>query len=51
MTDQSTDTSKAQLGKPMSFIDIIYRSMGEGLLTRREMTQRQLHHKSPPQHG
>jgi hypothetical protein len=25
--------------------------MGEGLLTGAEMTQRQLHHHGPPQHG
>ena len=48
MTDEKTDTNKAQLGKPMSFIEVIYRSMSEGLFTRAEMTQRQLHHKSPP---
>ena len=47
-TDQSTDTTKVQLGKPMSFIGVTYRTMGEGLLTRAEMTQRQVYLHSPP---
>ena len=41
------DTVKVQLAEPVSFIGITYRSMGEGLLTRAEMTQRQLHHQGP----
>ena len=32
----------------MSFIEITYRNIGEGLLIRPEMTQRQLCHQSPP---
>jgi hypothetical protein len=32
----------------MSFIVVTYRSMGERLLTGREMTQRQPYHQSPP---
>ena len=31
--DQCTDTTKVQLGEPMSFIGVTYRSVGEGLLT------------------
>lgn len=48
--DQSTDTTKVQLSEPKNFIGVTYRSMGEGLLTRAKMTQRQLHYQSPPQH-
>jgi hypothetical protein len=51
MTDQNIDINKAQPGKPVSFIEVIYRSKGKGLFTRAEITPRQLHHKSPPQHG
>jgi hypothetical protein len=51
MTDRDMDTTKVQLDEPMSFIGFTYRSMGEGLLTGTEMTQRQLHHQGPPQHG
>ena len=50
-TDQSTDTTKVQLGEPMSFIGVTYRNMGEELLIGTEMTQRQLHHQGPFQHG
>jgi hypothetical protein len=32
----------------MSFIGISYRNVGEGLLKRAAMTQRQLHHQSSP---
>jgi hypothetical protein len=39
MTDQSTDNTKVKLGEPMSFTEIIYRDMGEGLVTGTEMTQ------------
>jgi hypothetical protein len=34
------NTTKVQLREPMSFIGVPYRSMGEGLLTEAEMTQR-----------
>ena len=34
----STDTAKVQLDEPMSFIGVTYRNMGEGWLTRAEMT-------------
>lgn len=39
MTDQSTDATKVQLDKPVSFIGVTYRNMGEGFLTGAEMTQ------------
>lgn len=39
MTDQSTDTTNAQFGEPMSFIGITYKWMGEGLFTGAEVTQ------------
>jgi hypothetical protein len=38
MKDQSTDTTKVQLDKPVTFIGLIYRGMGEGLPTK-EMTK------------
>ena len=47
MIEQSTDTTKLQLSEPISFIGVTYRNMGVELLTRREMTQRQLHHQEP----
>lgn len=39
MTDPSTDTTKVQLGGPMSFVGVIHRNMDEGLLTGTEMAQ------------
>lgn len=33
MTNESTDSSRAQFGEPLSFIGITYRNMGEGLFT------------------
>ena len=51
MTDQSMDTTNAQLGEPMSFIRVTYRSMGEWLLTGAEITQSQLHHQPHPSMG
>ena len=42
MTDQNTDTTAFQL-EPMSFIEVTYKNMGEGLPLRVEMTQRELH--------
>lgn len=39
-TDQSMDVTKVQLGKPVMFLEVDYRSMGEGFLTGTEMTQR-----------
>jgi hypothetical protein len=48
-SDQRMDTTiQVQRGKPQSFIGTTYRSMGEGILTGIEMTQRQLHFQSPP---
>lgn len=49
--NQSVDTTKVQLGDPMSFTGITYRSMGEGLLRGVEKTLRQLHHQSLSQNG
>lgn len=40
MTDQTMDTTKVQLGDPVSFIAIIYSHMGERLLTGAEMIQK-----------
>lgn len=51
MTVQRTDTPKVfQLGKPMSFTRVTYKNMRERLLTGAEITQRQMHHQSSPQH-
>jgi hypothetical protein len=47
MTNQSTNTTRVQLGKPMNYIRVAIRSMGEGLLKRSEMTQGQLYHQRP----
>ena len=38
------DTIKIILGEPVTFIGVIYRSMGEGLLTGAEMAHGQLYH-------
>lgn len=51
MADRSTDTTKVQLGEPMSFIGVTHRNMGEGLLIGAEMTQRCLQPQSPQQPG
>lgn len=40
-----------ELGELMSFIGDTYRDMSEELFIGAEMTQRQLHHQSPPPHG
>jgi hypothetical protein len=47
----NTDDTKVQLREPMSFIEVTYRNMGEGLLTGAEITQRKMHHQSAPQDG
>ena len=47
---QSMGTTEGQFGEPMSFIGVTFRIMGEGLFIGAEMTQRQLHHQTPPQH-
>lgn len=44
----SMDTTKVQLGKLMSFVGVIYRNIGEELLVRADMNQRQMHYQSPP---
>ena len=48
ITDQNTETTKVQLGEPVSFIRVAYRNMGRDFLIGAEMTYRQLHHQSPP---
>lgn len=40
--------TKVQLGKLMSFIGVIYRNIGEELLVRADINQRQMHYQSPP---
>jgi hypothetical protein len=42
------DTSEVHLDEPIRFIGVIFRNVGEGLLTGAEMTKRQLNHQSPP---
>lgn len=37
-TDQSKDTTRVQLDEGMTFIEVIYKTMGKGLLTEAEMT-------------
>jgi hypothetical protein len=39
------DTSKVHHCETMSFIDVTYRSVSEGLLTGEELTQGQMHHQ------
>ena len=46
MADQSTDTTKVQLGELMRYLE----NMGEELITRGEIAQKQLYHQSLPQH-
>lgn len=49
MTDQHTNSTKVQLGKPVSFPGVTYRPMNELLLTGTEMTQsRCIHNRGPP---
>ena len=50
-TDKSAHTTKVLLGEPISFIEVTYRNMGEGLVIGAEMTQRQLHWQSLPSVG
>ena len=50
-TDQSAHTTKILLGEPISFIEVTYRNMGEGLLTGAEMTQKTSASTKPTQHG
>lgn len=51
MTEQSMDTTKGQLGIPMSVIGSTCRNMGERLVPGAEVTQRQLHHQVHPSTG
>lgn len=46
--DQSIDTTKVQLGEPVTSVVVIYRNMDARLLTV-EVTHRQLHYQGPPQ--
>lgn len=48
IADHSTDTTKVQFGKLVSFIEVTYRNTGERLLMGAELTWRQPHHQSPP---
>lgn len=48
--DQSTDTTKVQLGEPMTSV-VTYRNMDAWLLMGAEVTHRQLHYQGPPQQG
>lgn len=51
MTHQGMDVTKAHLDEIMSFVGVNYKSIGEGLLTETEITQRRLYHQSPPWQG
>ena len=44
MTDQSMGITKVQLCEPMGLSQVIYKNMGERLLTGTEMISRQLHY-------
>ena len=47
--EQSRDTTKVPFGESVSCIGATHRSVCEGLVIEAEMTQKQLHHLSPPQ--
>lgn len=47
--DQSTDTTKVQLGEPVTSTVVTYRNMDAWLLTGTEVTHRQLLYQDPPQ--
>lgn len=51
MTDKSRDITKVRLEEPMTFTGVIYRNVGEGLVTGAEIIQRQLRYQGSPQHG
>lgn len=52
LTDQNTDTTtKSNLVNQWVFIEVAYNNMSERLFTGAEITQRQLYHQRPPQHG
>lgn len=48
MAGQNTNTIKVRHGEPMSFIQVTYKSMGEGLLRGAERTQRHRHRQFHP---
>ena len=50
ITNKSMDVIKVQFGKPMGFIGVTSKNMGNGLLPDAEMTQKQLYQKSLVQH-
>lgn len=45
-TEQSMETTEVQFDEVMSLTVATYKDMDEELLTRADMTQKQLHHKS-----
>lgn len=51
ITDQNTETTKVQLGEVWVLLGVPYLNISDALLTGAEMTQRQLYHQSPSQHG
>lgn len=51
MMDQSMDATKVQLRELVRFNWVTYGNMGEGLFTGEGVSQRQLHHQSPPHPG
>lgn len=48
--DQNIDTPQSSLVESIIFIKVAYRNTGEWFLTGADITQRQLHHRSPIQH-
>lgn len=48
MAEQSVDTTKVQLGKPVSFIGVTSSSMGDRFLTGAEMTHHQAYSSLEP---
>lgn len=48
MIGQSLESTKFQVGEPMSFMIITYRNTDGGLLTGAEITVSQVQHQSPP---
>ena len=50
ITDQNMNTTKVQLGEPMSFTGVTYRKRREEAFPGAGITQQQLYHQSPPKH-
>lgn len=48
IADKSKDTIEVQISKPMSFIEFIFKNIGEGLHIEAEMTQRAASSKPTP---